>query len=196
MMTAKDFIAMTAVKADEAYKHESLVAHARCVLRHGHPLAYFGNEKDANAYVYHLTGKSPFYAEAQGINVRHVGTNVVPGGKVIYDGNGEFDCYRRLLDENGRENLFKPGFGVVCGSFTEERDDVSITFNCTDPYYDEDGCNGGGGPVPCGIKKHNFKIIDIAAVTFWRFSDGIPKAHSGGYFTITVPVYRWNGKRD
>lgn len=196
MMTAKDLIAMTAVKADEGWQHESLVVNARCVLRHGYPLAYFKNEKDASAYVYHLTGRSPFLSEGQGINIRHVGTNVMPGGKVIYDGNGSFDCMRLVLGENGNETQIKSGFGIVGGSFMEDRDDVSITFNCTNPYYDEDGCNGGGGPVPYGIKKHNLKIIDIAAVAFWRWSDGLPRANSGGYFTITVPVYRWNGQRN
>lgn len=58
------------------------------------------------------------------------------------------------------------------------------------PYMDERGprsyvCSGSGH----GIATYKLRFIERKPATFWRFKDGIPKAHNGEDYLLEVNIF-------
>lgn len=191
-MTTAELIEMTRKKGDEPLKEQIVRGHGAVVLRGGTaPVEFFDQRKHADAWVKHVYGMSAWEAGKQlGLVVQSL-YHLKPAANhaIVYDGSGDYSAMT-LCNDNHVETYQKAGYGAISAA-----DDANsmIFFNLSSSFYenDNDYMEASGGPGR-SVLNANLTLIGLKQVTRWRWAD-FPQANGGGYFTMTVPVWRWNG---
>jgi hypothetical protein len=201
-MKLADLIEFCKAKGDDAYMGMIVRDYGVMLTRPSkegrHTINYFGHEKDAKAYCYHLYGKSAWECKKDGIEIVGMKNYTpTPGDFVLYDGSGSYDAMAYINTDSYTgvhlPDHYKGGYGYLCGEFnkpTPER--MPLLFNAYGCGRSEDGAGGSGGPVP-QIETAELTLIGLTLRNYDRWSEGIPQANSTGYWTMTVPVWRWTG---
>lgn len=130
------------------------------VIRDGHEVEWFENEKDAAAYVQHVYGLSPYdLIGHESVEIKSLAGREPKPGDVVETSEGD---------------------GVLSA-------DGSVTLNARVFRAGESvSCSGG----PCRfVKPDRLRFVGLKRLRVWRWADGYPAAHNDGEYCVTVPVW-------
>jgi hypothetical protein len=163
------------------YEAEILLDQGVVVTRDGHEVEFFANKKNAGAWIQHVYGLKPFDAKEKGIVIaRLAGRGPKAGDLVTYRGGGKYDY--RVKDKAELQGILDHSYGA---------DILSVCFDAN-TYRGEGVVSTSGGPVP-PVSLDKLVFLGLHPTWFWRWSQGYAGAHQGGYFTINVPHWLWEG---
>lgn len=167
-------------------------------------IGFFGSEKDAGAWMQHVYRLEPWPAKKGWTITRPdpmAGLYGNPEGAVITS-----QCSLEIRPIKGRgpkmgDCLYYPGTGKYYGLSDKTKKiwgvldrcagDNSVTFN-TYPYRAHDHVSCSGGPS-IWLPYERLEYAGLVQVPFWRWWDGHAGGDQGGSYTMTVPLWRWDG---
>lgn len=162
--------------------NDFLLDSGRVVMRGNIEVEYFANEKDAKSYVLHVYGKE--LAKSLPIEIKPIkNRGPKPGDAICYRGGGSQVDYLLKAYES------RPARTEIFGVLQNGADNAMCCFDAS--AYREDGrVSCSGGPLPF-IELSDLTFMGFKQTLFWRFSNGYPEAHTGGYYYLNVPLWLW-----
>jgi len=153
------------------------------VMKDDKEIMFHGNEKDAGAWVQHVYGLRPSEARKGNIVIRSIADRAPrPGDVVVYDGSGPFDTYQKQNNGGGLGVLECHAGGLmVCFAASAFREHSRVS------------CSGGPATW---LKSEHLTFEGLIDRSFWRWGRGFSGSGEGGHYTITVPLWRWDGVAD
>lgn len=166
-------------KGEYFWSGELIKDQGRVVKFNGHEKQWFYNEKDANAWVVHLTEVSPWDARKLGFTVEPWNNRGVQAGDcVVHDGT--FGSWGDMTK----------GFGIIDGIIGKDiTDEAMVTWKYSS-FRDKSHVSTSGGPG-LRVPVTNLVLVGLREVSFWQWQDTFADAHNGGHYTMTVPLWRW-----
>jgi hypothetical protein len=151
----------------------------RCVVRGGQEVEWFSDEKNAGAYIQHVYGMKPRQARDAGIEIVSMQNRGPKPGDAFWTDN--YYVCKEVNGEKQREH------GVICTI----AGDLAACF-APSVFREGNRVDVSGGPLPW-VTPDTLLFSGLHEVQCWRWWDGFSGAHRGGYYNVTVPLWRWNG---
>lgn len=153
------------------------------VVRDGHEIMFHHDYKGAGAWMQHIYGFTPSEGRKHGILIENIKDRPPKyGDVVVYDGSGPFNTLQK--ENNGG------GFGVL----EHHAGDLMVCFAAS-PFRVFDMVSCSGGPA-VWLSPDHLTYEGLTDRTFWRWHRGFAGGGEGGHYTLTVPLWRWDGVTD
>ena len=173
------------------------------IMRGEQEIMFFHEEKAAGAWMQHVYGCVPWAGKQQGIVHSKYKVTTKDGKldtewetigekltiKHIKDRGPKAGDLLIYLDEKG--DFYHQGVGILDHSYG--RKGLAVCFDASCYREGSSVCNSGG-PIP-PVNPADLVYDGLREAHYWRWWDGSAGGGQGGHYTLTVPSWRWNGKK-
>ncbi len=172
------------------------------IMRGEQEVMFFHEEKAAGAWMQHVYGCVPWAGKQQGVVYSKYNVTTKDGKlDTEWEAVSEKLTIKNIKDRGPKAgdlliylekgDFYHCGIGLLDHSYG--RDELAVTFDASG-FRVGNGINNSGGPVP-PVDPADLTYDGLRDAHYWRWWDGSGGGGKGGHYTITVPSWRWNGKR-